>query len=489
MSFINLGIRNEGAFWEYGAAYSFLHTQLPSTRFAITKFLGIGDGPANKHCHDSDVIATALQTYQEVYGSGLYTPEFFASIRKVYTDAYAKVETLCSEDMKEMSDSELGDLFFKVTAEIMEGYKPMLFGLFSTYQEDFYTEKIRAFVGGQESVTDMKSVLLTTQTTSFGQQEEGVLFSIEQLFLESGQTVSEESFREYIGKPEVALQVDRLVADFGWFHMEYASEPMSRQDYVDYMWDRIKNSRKVVDQSPAHTREVTLDKQRRFFEQHSGAKELEGWTRVLQELATIFDDSKAVTVKGIFAAYTLYVEVAHRLGITRNDLLYLVLPEAADLLSTSNKADPFLIETRKEHCLILLDNGTIEFFEEDKAMKLAEELLPEDKVTEVKEVKGIIAYPGKVTGRVTGINFTSEKVKFKSDDVMVTRDGTVELTVFLREAAAIVTDEDGMICHAAIVGREMKTPCVVGTRKVTKVFKDGDTVEVDATTEIIRKVS
>lgn len=36
------------------------------------------------------------------------------------------------------------------------------------------------------------------------------------------------------------------------------------------------------------------------------------------------------------------------------------------------------------------------------------------------------------------------------------------------------------MCHAAIVAREMKKPCIVGTKFATRVFKDGDFVEVDA---------
>lgn len=45
---------------------------------------------------------------------------------------------------------------------------------------------------------------------------------------------------------------------------------------------------------------------------------------------------------------------------------------------------------------------------------------------------------------------------------------------------AIVTDEGGMTCHAAIIARELKKPCIVGTKNATKIFKDGDIAEVDA---------
>mgnify|MGYP001564748046 CR=1 FL=1 len=58
----------------------------------------------------------------------------------------------------------------------------------------------------------------------------------------------------------------------------------------------------------------------------------------------------------------------------------------------------------------------------------------------------------------------------------------------MRKAAAFVTDEGGILCHAAIVARELKKPCIIGTKIATRVFKDGDMVEVDATKGIVRKI-
>ena len=59
----------------------------------------------------------------------------------------------------------------------------------------------------------------------------------------------------------------------------------------------------------------------------------------------------------------------------------------------------------------------------------------------------------------------------------------------MKKSAAIVSDEGGITSHAAIVSRELKIPCVIGTKIATKVFKDGDLVEVDANKGIVRLVS
>ncbi|MBI2176404.1 hypothetical protein HYU40_03610 [Candidatus Woesearchaeota archaeon] len=58
----------------------------------------------------------------------------------------------------------------------------------------------------------------------------------------------------------------------------------------------------------------------------------------------------------------------------------------------------------------------------------------------------------------------------------------------MQKAAAIITDEGGVTSHAAIVARELGLPCIVGAKSATKSLKDGDKVEIDAETGIIRKL-
>ena len=60
--------------------------------------------------------------------------------------------------------------------------------------------------------------------------------------------------------------------------------------------------------------------------------------------------------------------------------------------------------------------------------------------------------------------------------------------VAMEKAAAFVTDEGGLTCHAAIISRERRIPCVMGTSIATKVFKTGDMVEVDADKGMVRKI-
>ncbi len=96
-------------------------------------------------------------------------------------------------------------------------------------------------------------------------------------------------------------------------------------------------------------------------------------------------------------------------------------------------------------------------------------------------LEGMTASPGIGVGKVVIVNDISELDKVKEGDVLVTGMTNPDMVQAMKKAAAIVTDEGGMTCHAAIVSREMGIPCVVGTRNATKVLKEGDEITVYAT--------
>ena len=63
-----------------------------------------------------------------------------------------------------------------------------------------------------------------------------------------------------------------------------------------------------------------------------------------------------------------------------------------------------------------------------------------------------------------------------------------EFLPIMKKAGAIVTDEGGVTCHAAIVSRELKIPCIIGTQVATSQLKDGDFIEVNADKGYVRKL-
>jgi phosphohistidine swiveling domain-containing protein len=107
---------------------------------------------------------------------------------------------------------------------------------------------------------------------------------------------------------------------------------------------------------------------------------------------------------------------------------------------------------------------------------------------QINELKGTVASPGIARGTVKVISNPSEFHKMKKGDILVVNNTTPDFVPILRLAKALVAEQGGVTIHAAIISRELKIPCVIGTKIATKVFKDGDLVEVDAEKGIVRKI-
>ena len=94
-------------------------------------------------------------------------------------------------------------------------------------------------------------------------------------------------------------------------------------------------------------------------------------------------------------------------------------------------------------------------------------------------LSGLGAAPGMATGIVRIINSGRDLDKVSQGDIMVTKMTMPDMVPGMKRAGAIVTDEGGMACHAAIVSRELGCPAVVGTKKATSILKDGMEITVD----------
>jgi pyruvate,water dikinase len=100
-------------------------------------------------------------------------------------------------------------------------------------------------------------------------------------------------------------------------------------------------------------------------------------------------------------------------------------------------------------------------------------------------VTGLGASPGVVTGVVRIIKDKADLDRIKQGDIMVTVMTMPDMVPGMRRAGAIVTNEGGMACHAAIVSRELGCPAVVGTKKATNVLQEGMTVTIDGSKGIV----
>lgn len=181
-------------------------------------------------------------------------------------------------------------------------------------------------------------------------------------------------------------------------------------------------------------------------------------------------------------------EIAKRLGIEKDLVDYLTRDEIISFLTEKNISDTFLneLKERSRLCVHIIEDSKRTWLlgEDAKEFMRVNEIMGE--VAVVTEIKGSVASRGKVVGKVKVCESSLEIGKIEEGDILVTAMTTPDFVPAMRKAAAIITNEGGITCHAAIVSRELGKPCITGTKIASKVLKDGDMVEVDAEKGIVR---
>ena len=129
----------------------------------------------------------------------------------------------------------------------------------------------------------------------------------------------------------------------------------------------------------------------------------------------------------------------------------------------------------------------IEMFSEEKIRNLLAIFIPAA-ATAAAEVLGKIACRGKAIGRARVVFLPHEVKDFKEGDILIAPETAPDYLPLMHKAGAIVTDRGGITSHAAITARELGKPCIIGTETATEIFRDGETVEVDAERGVVRKV-
>lgn len=148
-----------------------------------------------------------------------------------------------------------------------------------------------------------------------------------------------------------------------------------------------------------------------------------------------------------------------------------------------------ILEQRFKNCVMIAD----ELLEIKDLKTFAKEnskyqfIFPE--IPKVDYLKGQTAAKGRAIGRVKILRLKKDVNKVLAGDILVSPMTTPDFVPAMERAGAIITDEGGITCHAAIISRELKKPCIIGTKVATSFFKDGDLIEVDADQGVVRKIN
>lgn len=279
--------------------------------------------------------------------------------------------------------------------------------------------------------------------------------------------------------------LDNHVKKYGWLPIRFfIGEPWTKNDVINRLDETSAAKARAELAKREQYRKGAEDKIRKATRNFSD--EDKDLVQLIRDVVYLRTQRTDFFQESSYYVQPLVKRIAAVLGVSYSDLLHLSAREV--LSSLQGKFDfPGAIKRRKKGFLVFFDFDKDAVLEAGEALDYVRERPVLDRAAKyVKEFSGNTAYKGHAVGKVKIVKTARDNAKFAKGDILVSIITTPNLAPAMQKAAAIITDEGGITCHAAIFAREMKKPCVTGTRIATKVLKDGDLVEVDADKGVVK---
>lgn len=298
-------------------------------------------------------------------------------------------------------------------------------------------------------------------------------------------------------KRKLESRVRNLARRYFWMMTHYGKAATKREsDFKKEIFGLIKEKsvreiEKELERLQGKPKRVRLEK-RKILKKYRLSKELIATFKLINEMGAWTDERKGYVMQVTYQIYQLMDGLEKKLGAPARLLSYATCRELFKWIQDDkNSVNLSVLRQRRKFSVYfvkLIEPGKLraEFIVGRPARIIYDNIF---KIKNLKEFKGTPVFS---TGRIIKgrasliLNTTTDR--FKDGDILVTTMTRPDFLPLMRRAKAIITDEGGLTCHAAIVARELKIPCVIGTKIGTKVLRDGDYIDVNASLGIITVV-
>lgn len=395
------------------------------------------------------------------------SPEFGDNLRQRHLSYLSELENLSltikdGDNLIELH-LKLQDLIYKNSYEFIE---ENAVNLHST----ILAEKLTKILGSNQAVTE---ILYPLDISHFQKYEVDIL----KLCTKLNKTEITSKYLLSNFKNQVML----LLENYAWISAGFNDQPKTIEKITDEIKDILSTGKS--------SEQLLKEKIHQIESSQSTRKNLEsrlskilsekdyGFVKLAQQLTNQVQKRIEAVLELIYLSRTLYNKISNKVGLVVEDMKYLTPDEISKLITADNiKEYKNLIYERKSRMIIKFLDGKV---------KLLNDFRFEDTTTN-SNLKGQVAYPGIVEGIVKIVNNPSENGKVESGNILVSSRTSPELVPAMNKAGAIISELGGLLCHAAIVSREMKKPCIVGVKNATQLLKDGDYILVNADSGFVK---
>lgn len=270
--------------------------------------------------------------------------------------------------------------------------------------------------------------------------------------------------------------IKNLYGKYKWIPcLDIHNKPWTFEEFRNHLKDFRKNIQKTRMNYSEALKQLKVNKNER---------KILDTAKLFAYIKDLRDDFRR---KGIFYIQgSLFKELSNRLGVEIHDMAYLLEDEIKTYLIKNIKADKNLIASRKKGFIIMYDNKKNILCLNGE--QINDGLMALGLIKESVEInlRGTPASRGVAQGKVAIVKGVKDLPNVDKGDILVAVTTHPDYVPAMQKANAIVTDEGGVTSHAAIVSRELGIPCVVGTKTATKSLQNGDFIEVDGNSGMVK---
>ncbi|MBD3313975.1 hypothetical protein GF345_06035 [Candidatus Woesearchaeota archaeon] len=402
--------------------------------------------------------------------------------RREYEEYFKDIR---AADLSKLDDDALLDLHDRAWNSVLSCRQiDMIVDPFTYGAERFMLDRLEAFCKekGIEDMNNIYSILITPEKDSFISQKDIGIIRI------ARKVKGSEDMRSLLERPEEFSRIDDVkdhLDRYCWTNCSWGgSREYTAQDLIAEIKELLDKDLDEIESRKKGATEENIKRKKDLIEKHGFARDILDIAELTAFFSYLQDLRKENALMFIYYENMFLKEFSRRFNMDIEDLKLFDITEIKDLIKNNRIKEE--AEKRKGLFLIEYTEDRIRVYTED-ARKYFDMIVKKD-VEDIKELKGRSASSGKAIGIARVIYGQEEFSKFKEGDILVTGMTRPEFTPLMKKAKAIVTNDGGVTCHAAIFSREFEIPCIIGTRIATKVLKDGDKVEVNADKGIVRRI-
>ncbi len=290
----------------------------------------------------------------------------------------------------------------------------------------------------------------------------------------------------FLKKPKkLAIEIAKIKKMYCWTTCGYYNEPArTENDYLNIIKNISLGNPGAKIKELAKRHQEDLVKRKKLIKLLS-VKEKK-IAKVAAETNRLKDYYKYSTNKVLFMGEELFTAIANKIN-EPIDFIKNLTPEEIVSLIEGKKIDKDLINNRNRNSVIITNIGRYNEYFGSVAEHIEDKYLKIEKETN-RELRGRIACRGKATGKICIIRGSNEFNKLKGGEILVVFNTSPDYVKILHNVSAIIAEEGGITAHVSIISRELGIPCIVGIKRATELLKDGDLVEVDANSGVIKVI-